>query len=635
MRASSIAMSVAVLGAYAAQARAGSQTDVLTQHNDSARSGVTFGEEILSPATVTAQSFGKIGTLPVDGRVYAQPLYLQAVDMGDVGTHDVVYVATEHNSLYAFDAVTLDPTPLFMVNFGMSVSSGSGGTGCPDLVPEVGITATPTIDPITGVLYVEVRTIDEGVQSHTLHAVDVRNGQDMLTPAVISATVSVPGHPDVVFEPAIHNSRPGLLLANGNVYLAFSSLCDYASYHGWIFSYSASTLEQQNVFVTTPAGSQGGIWMGGGGLVPDSLGHIYASIGNGSMDLLDGGQDISMAMARWTPDLMLTDWFSPYDEATLSGGDLDIGPCPTMLLEDQGLLIGSGKGVFGPGGSTLSNDVYVANSNNFGHLHVADNDQLVQSISTSMPVKYGWSGMATFPGPEGPQLFLCGAGMPLTSYQLSGGQFSQATPNQNVVAPPNHEGAPMSISTSGPDAGPGVLWLLMALTDGDGYFEDLTGGVLRAFSTADVTTELWDSNLNPARDSVGSVAKFTTPTIANGRVYTGTFAGLVDVYGLLPPDGGTEAEDGGDGGPSFEDAGDSGVAEDAGPDGGSDAGDAGKDAGDSGIDSGSHSSTSSSSTTGANPPLGKGGDCSSSGSTIWWWAALPLTVSWFRRRRRR
>ncbi len=628
-------MSAALL-VNAGRARAGSQADVLTQHNDGARSGVTFGEEILSPSTVNAESIGKIGTLPVDGRVYAQPLYLAGVDMGDAGTHDVVYVATEHNSLYAFDADSLDPTPLFKVNFGTAVPSST--IGCPDLVPEVGITATPTIDPVTGLLYVEVRTIDEGVQSHTLHAVNVSNGLDALTPAVISATVKVSGHADVVFDPKMHNSRPGLLLANGNVYLAFSSLCDYGPYHGWIFSYSASTLEQQNVFVTTPVGGNGGIWMGGGGLVSDSLGNVYASIGNGTMDMLDGGQDISMAMARWTPDLQLTDWFSPYDEATLSGADLDIGPCPTMLLEDQGLLIGAGKGIFETGTTnTLSFPVYVANSNNLGHQHAMDNDQLIQSIATPMPVKYGWSGMATFPGPAGPQLFLCGAGMPLTSYQFSGGAFSQVATSP-VVAPANHEGAPMSISTSGPDAGPGILWLLMALTDGDGYFEDPTGGVLRAFSTADVTTELWDSNLNPARDSVGSVAKFTTPTVANGRVYTATFAGVVDVYGLLPPDGGGEVEDGGDGGGSMPDAGDSGVADDGGPDAGDagqDAGqDAGKDGGDSGVDSG-QASTSSSSSTGANPPPSSGGCSCSSGSTLWCWAALPVTAIWFRRRRRR
>ncbi len=421
MRSGLIILAVLVVGGHAASARAGGQANVLTQHNDVARSGVTFGEEILSPSTVAGGAFGKVGTLPVDGRVYAQPLYVEGVEM-DAGARNVVYIATEHDSIYAFDADTLDPTPLFMVSLGTSVPSTSSGnitgTGCPDLAPEVGITATPTIDPNTGLLYVEVRSVDaQNAQSHTLHALDLRTGADVLTPAVISATVTVAGHPDVVFDPTLHNSRPGLLLANGNVYVAFASLCDYGSYHGWIFSYSASTLEQQNVFVTTPAGSQGGIWQGGGGLVADSLGNIYASIGNGTMDLLDGGQDISEAMARWTPDLQLTDWFSPYNESPLSNRDLDLGPCPTMLLEDQGLLIGSGKGMFNSDGVTTKEfPVYVANSNDLGHQHALDNDQLVQTIDTPMPVKYGWSGMATFPGPEGPQLFLCGPGMPLTSY---------------------------------------------------------------------------------------------------------------------------------------------------------------------------------------------------------------------------
>src|SRR5581483_2971688 len=374
-----------------------------------------------------------------------------------------------HDSLYAFDADSLDPTPLFQVSFGTSVPSGA--IGCSNTLVEAGITATPAIDRSSGVLYVEVRSQDsQGTQSHTLHAVDVRDGLDVMPPVTISADVQVAGNPDVVFDPKMHNSRPGLLLANGNVYLAFSSLCDYGPYHGWLFSYSAATLQQQNVFVTTPTGQQGGIWQGGGGLVADSQGNIYASIGNGSMDLLDGCQDIAMAMARWSPDLQLVDWFSPYNEASLSKGDLDLGPCPTVLLEDQNLLIGSGKGA----------DVYVAHSDGFGHQHAADNQQLFQDIITPMPIRYGWSGMATFPGPSGPQLFVWGAGMPLTSYQLDATQFSPVATGA-IVAPSDKEGAPMSISTSGVDAGPGVLWVLMASTNGNGDVDTATAGVMRAF----------------------------------------------------------------------------------------------------------------------------------------------------------
>ncbi len=440
MRSVGLLTVVGIGWAMAASARADGPSDVVTQHNDVQRSGTTFGETILSPATVNSHSFGKLASFPVDSQVYAQPLYLHGVDIPDAGVRDVVYIATAFNTLYAFDADSLDSTPLFQVSFGYSVPGSV--TGCSDLSPNVGITATPTIDVNTGILYLECRTQDApdgGAQHHTLHAVDVRNGQDVLTPVEISGSVPVPGRPDVVFDPATQNSRPGLLLANGNVYLAYASLCDLTPFHGWIFSYAASTLQQQNVFVTTPKGSEGGIWMGGGGLVSDSLGNVYASVGNGTMDLMDhAGTDLAMSMARWTPELTLADWFSPADEATSSREDLDLGACPTLLLEDQGLLVGGGK----------EGILWVTNSNDLGHQQPSDTQ--VEQIATPMTsgTPEGWSGIASYPSPGGPELFLWGYGTALTAYQYGDGGFSQVDIG-TLISAAHKSGYPLSISVEG------------------------------------------------------------------------------------------------------------------------------------------------------------------------------------------
>ncbi len=615
--------------AMATSARAEGPTDVVTQHNDVQRSGTTFGETALSPATVNSGSFGKLASFPIDGPIYAQPLYLHGVDIPDAGLRDVVYIATVLNTLYAFDADSLDSTPLFQTSFGYPVPGTV--TKCADLSPDVGITATPTIDVNTGVIYLECRTedaADGGAQHHTLHAVDVRNGQDVLTPVEITASVPVAGQPDVVFDPAMQNSRPGLLLANGNVYLAYASLCDFTPYHGWLFSYSASTLQQQDVFLTTPNGTEGGIWMGGGGLVSDSQGNVYASVGNGTMDLMsDGGTDLSMSMARWTPDLQLADWFSPADQAAASLKDLDLGPSPTLLIEDQGLLVGGGK----------QGIIWVANSNDLGHQQ--PNDTQVQQIVTPMPTTtpQGWSGMASFPDPGGPKLFLWGYSMPLTAYQYSDGALIQVDMG-TLTSPPHKSGCPMSISVNEPDAGPGIVWTLGARVNN--AYHTMSPGTLRAFSTDDLGTELWDSDMHPVRDALGYVARFTPPTIADGKVFAPTFSNQIEVYGLLPDDGGTEDAgdgdtDGGTDGGETEDAGDGGGMEDAG-DGGTDGGEIddagdGGNAADGGADSGIHMEEAGDA--GGHPTTPSGCGCTTS-TAGWWWVSLPLAAGWSRRRRR-
>ncbi len=308
----------------------------------------------------------------------------------------------------------------------------------------------------------------------------------------------------------------------------------------------------------------------------------------------DGGvEDIAMSMARWTADLQLADWFSPANEAASSQKDHDLGPSPTLLLEDQGLLVGGGK----------DGIVWVANSGDLGHQQ--PNDIQVEQIAIPMPLASAWSGIASYPAPGGPELFLWANGMALTAYQYTGGAFSQVDIG-TLVSPAQKAGCPLSISVDDPDAGPGIVWALIA--DVNNAYHTAAAGTLRAFSTNDLSKELWDSDMNSARDSLGEFAKLTPPTIADGRVFAPTFSDQIEVYGLLPNDGG-QAEDGGDGG------GDAGP--DAGPDGGVDAGqDAGPDGGDDGgIDGGPLNRNS--------PDSGQVSSGTSSGTTTGARAAIP------------
>ena len=329
------------------------QVNVTTYHNDNARTGQNTQETILTPANVNSSQFGKLFSVSVDGWVYAQPLYLSNVTIGG-GTHNVLYVATEHDSLYAIDA---DSGTIYwqvsLIPSGGTTVNSSTDLGCGDLVPEIGITGTPVIDTSTKTIYLVAKSKVNGSLVQYLHAIDVvtkaeKFGGPVLIQATVPGTASDGNGTTVSFSPHFENQRAGLLLENGHVVIGWSSHCDINPWHGWIMSYSASTLAQEAAFNTSADGSANGVWMSGGGLAADSNGNIFFATGNGTWN---GTTDYGDSIVKLGPPsggkFPVVDYFTPYNQSSLSGGDTDVASGGLVLLPNlssgQQLLTQMGK----------------------------------------------------------------------------------------------------------------------------------------------------------------------------------------------------------------------------------------------------------------------------------------------------
>ena len=334
------------------------QVSVLTQHNDVGRTGQNLNESILSTSNVKVSTFGKLFWRTVDGHIYAQPLYVANLNIQG-STRNVVYVATEHNSVYAFDAD--DPalaTPLWHINLGTPVPSQdvctiSGDTDpgdCPylDIPPEIGITSTPVIDPVAGIIYVVAKTknISNSSYHFSLHALDLKTGIEQLGgPVEITGQVTGGGAGNsggvVTFDPTFHLQRPGLLLLNGVIYLGFGSVGDISTFHGWLMGYDATTLQQVSIFNVTPDGKDGGIWAAGYGLASDGVSNIYLMTGNGNFDANVSGRDYGDSILKMSTasGLSVADYFTPSNQATLFSNDLDVGSGGPMLLPGTNMLV--------------------------------------------------------------------------------------------------------------------------------------------------------------------------------------------------------------------------------------------------------------------------------------------------------
>jgi hypothetical protein len=508
-----------LLGCLAAS-RAGAQTvSVLMQHNDLSRTGSNPSETALNTSNVNVNQFGKLFARTVDGQIYAQPLYVPGVTVAGIA-HNVVYVATMHNSVYAFDAD--DPsasTPLWQVNFGTSVPST-----CDSTQPEFGILSTPAIDPSTNTIYVAARTTEpNGSVLYRLHALDITTGAEKAnSPVVIQA--SVPGiglgsaNGMIAFDASIEINRPGLLLLAGNVYLAFSSACDAGNYHGWVLAYNAATLAQTAVFNDTPHGGFGGIWQAGNGPAVDSTGNIYYIAGNGSFDANQpGGFDYGEAFFRLSQDLSILDWFTPRNATAIQQYDLDLVGGPVLLPGTTYMLGGDKSGM-----------LYVLDTTNMGHFNSAGDTQIVQEFQASageiLAAPVVWT------GPAGQFLYVWSENDHLNQYSVSAGQL-QTTPVATSTAADadGAAGGALAISSNGGSSGTGILWAAAAVN-----FDTVPPpGILRAFDATNVGVELWNSYQNPSRDDFGLFAKFAAPTIANGKVYLATFSNQLVAYGLL------------------------------------------------------------------------------------------------------
>jgi outer membrane protein assembly factor BamB len=503
------------------------QTQILvtTHHNDVSRTGQNLNETILNTSNVNVNQFGRLFAYQVDGQIYAQPLYIPQV-ITSSATHDVVYVATENNSVYAFDADSA--TQLWHVNLGTPVPSSDISSKYKDLTPVIGITGTPVIDVGSSTLYVVAKTKDTSNNTYhqNLHALDITTGAEKLgSPVEITASVSGSGSGSsggtIAFQPLYQLNRPGLLLLNGVIYIAFGSQGDIGPYHGWVLGYNASTLVQSAVFNTTPNGSEGAVWQGGQGLVADAD-NIYFMTGNGSFDANIGGTDYGESAVKLVTStgLSVGDYFAPDNLGTLNQDDLDLGA--PMLLPGTSSIVGGGK----------DGILRLIDTASMGKYNSTFNADVQEFQATSGKIMVGpiyWNSPN-----NGPVLYLWGPGDYLKAFKFVNG-FLQTTPiSQSVMTSPsgNSNAAPLSLSANGSTSGTGIVWAALSYS-GDSN-QQTVPGILRAFDATNLSTELWDSKQNVTRDDVGNYAKFAPPTIANGKVYLATFSNKLLVYGLQP-----------------------------------------------------------------------------------------------------
>ena len=488
---------------------------VLTYHNDNTRSGQNLRETVLTPANVKSATFGKLFSFPVDGYVYAQPLYVSNVTVAGQ-LRNVVLVATEHNSVYAFDADNKTSGPLWHTSF-INPANGittvpSQDTHCADIGPEVGITSTPVIDPVTGTLYVVAMTKENGAYAHRIHALDVASGNDKLA---MKIQASVPGTaaPNdgkgrLLFNSLLENQRAALLLSNNVLYISFGSFCDFGNHHGWLLSYDSKTLNLLGAFSATPNGTEGGIWQSGGGAAADADGNVYVMTGDGTFDAARnnfGNTFLKFAGAS----LAVSDYFTPYNQSSLEAVDGDLGSGGALLLPDQSvgpshLMVGAGK----------QGTIYLLNRDNMGRFQPGSDSQVVQSL----PGPYSMFGTPAY---FRNTVYMAAAQDRLKAYALSNGRLSLSKQSTSVFGWP---GATAVISANG--SSNAIVWALE--TNGSG-----APAVLHAYSAADVSIELYNSNQNSGRDYPGGAVKFTVPTIVNGKVYVGA-QGQLSVFGLLP-----------------------------------------------------------------------------------------------------
>jgi hypothetical protein len=491
------------------QLRAGN-VDVLTQHNDLSRTGANLQETTLTPSNVNSTQFGKLFTRSLDGAIFAQPLYVQGLTIASQ-THNVVFVCTENNSVYAFDADNASAsTPLWQVNLGTAVPY-SDVNSCTDLMPEIGITGTPVIDTNTDTLYVDAKSTSGGNYFHQLHALDITTGAEKFGgPVTVAATVG-----SETFNAQHQHQRPGLLLLSNVVYLAFGSHCDWETYEGWLIGYNATNLSRTSVFVTTPNGSEGAIWSCGMAPSADTNGNIYVMTGNGTFDANLGGSDYGQSFIKFstTNGFGVADWFAPWNATNLNGPDKDIGSGGPVLLPGTHLMAGLDKeGTF-----------YLVDQNNLGHQsqNFASDTNIVQEFSATPAADCMGQCPVYWNGPGNQQyLYLsCGKGK-TTAFSFNGSTVNTTPLSSGAFTMGDRPGG-LSLSANG--ATNGILWAIDS------------GSTIRAYNATNLNTELWDSGQNSARDALGTFVKFASPTIVNGKVYVATSNSTLVVYGLLGP----------------------------------------------------------------------------------------------------
>ena len=500
------------------------QTDVTTYHNDVARTGQNLTEMLLTTSNVNSQSFGLLHNLTVDGKVDAEPLYLSHLSIGGT-THNVVFIATEHDSVYAFDSDT--GTQLWKVSLLGSGETTSDNHGCDQITPEIGVTSTPVIDRgagAHGTIFVVAMSKKAPTYFQRLHALDVTTGAELLGgPTTVQASYPGTGanssNGQVLFDPGQYAERAGLLLSGGVIYTGWTSHCDISPYTGWVIAYNESNLSQSGVLNLTPNGSEGSIWQSGGGLAADSQGNIYALTANGTFDTsLDANGfpskgDFGNAFVKISNSggkLQVVDYFTMASTVSESNQDADLGSGGIMLLPNLmncvgatlQLAVGAGK----------DGNLYVVNRANLGKFH-SSGDMIYQELTGVLP-----NGVWGVPAYFNNAVYYCDVDNTLKLFSISNAMLSAAA--SHTATSFAYPGAYPSISAN--SSTNGIVWAI----------ENNSSAVLHAFLASDLSHELYNSTQAGSRDSFGAGNKFITPMIADGKVFAAT-ANSVAVFGLL------------------------------------------------------------------------------------------------------
>jgi chitodextrinase len=525
-------------------------TGITTWHNDVARTGQNLQEYALTPASVGGGNFGKLWSCPLDGTAYAQPLYVANLSIGG-GTHNVVFVATMNDSLYAFDA----DNPACVIYWQKSYISPSAGTGittissadatCNDVLVQYGITGTPVIDQAANTIFFVTSTTENGVYYQRLHAVNISTGNDQAnSPVAITASVTGSGDGGSTdnFNALYQMQRPGLVLTQGGILIAFGSRCDNYlwPWHGWVMRYNETSLQQTAVFNTTPNGIEGGVWMSGATLALDSSGNMFFSSGNGTFDdtsstlpALAPNNDFGESFLNLNPTtLAIQDFYTPSNNSAWSYSDLDIAAAGVMVLPD------------GVGPSNHPN--VVVGGDKQGHFWMMDRNSMSGFSSTTdntvqylmLPGNYTYLDYATPAYYQGTVYQSVSTG-PVMAFPLTNGLIPAsgvALPQAAVPASQSAENyyypnPTPSISAS--PSGNAVVWVLDNNATGtDNGAAPAGPAILRAYNASNLGTTLYSSATLPA-DTAGNAAKYTLPVVANGHVYVAG-AGTLTVYGLSP-----------------------------------------------------------------------------------------------------
>jgi chitodextrinase len=524
---------------------------VLTYHNNLSRDGANQREYALTTSNVATATFGKLFSCAVDGAIYAQPLWIPKVSIGG-GTHNVILVATMHDSVYVFDADASTCVKYWNKQY---LASGEtwgdhNDLGSSDIFKDIGILGTPVIDSAANTVYFvsKSKTTSSGNYQQRLHAVSLTDGSERSnSPAAVDSSITMPGTCEggstIAFNALRENQRPGLALVNGTVYVSWASHGDVDPYHGWVIGFNPTTLARTAVWNASPnqqsgvSYCRGGIWMSGGAPAADSSHNVYVMTGNGVFDANSGGSNYSDSYLKLSGGLAVSDWFTPHDQSNLDSNDTDVGSGGTALLIDQTsgpiahLMVGAGKsGVF-----------YVLNRDSMGHFTSNDAGavQTWTSSGHSFSTPAFWNNSMFYFG----VIFGSVKSGEQYTFTPSTGQFT-TTPAFTTPTGFGFPGATPSVSSSGTSNG--IVWAIdnSGFGSENGGARSATAAILHAYSATNLGTELWNSTQGSG-NTAGFAVKFNVPTVANGKVYvgtrgnddtkgSGTTLGELDVYGLLP-----------------------------------------------------------------------------------------------------